>query len=98
MVEYEDKDEKDVIGAEQFFTLLERYLRALRIDRAKEVIFTGNGAAWIWNRARTMLTGLGVREDRIVEVVDWWHTKQAVWKLSEKSTLGQAASLLRRPL
>lgn len=79
----------DTVGADVLFDQLEGYLRALNIDRAQEVIFTGDGAPWIWNRARPMLERLGVTAENIVEVVDWWHAKQALWKLSEKSTLSQ---------
>lgn len=69
--------------ADACFEQLEKTLRAIGIDRAAEVAFLGDGARWIWQRARPMLVELGVDEQRIFEGVDWYHAASTVVKLSE---------------
>ncbi len=69
--------------ADACFEQLMWTLRAIGIDEAEQVAFLGDGARWIWQRARPMLVELGVDEERIVEGVDWYHAASTVVKLSE---------------
>jgi hypothetical protein len=69
--------------ADACFEQLMKTLRAIGVERADEVAFLGDGARWIWQRARPALEELGVDEERIVEGVDWYHAASTVAKLSE---------------
>lgn len=79
-----DGDEE--VGADVLFERLEAYLRAIGIERATEVVFVADGAPWIWHRARPMLEALGVADDAVFELVDWYHVKEAIWTLSDMPT------------
>lgn len=53
------------------------YLRALLsgIERAQEVVVLGDGAEWIWNIAGMHFSGC-------VEILDYYHACEHIWKLS----------------
>ena len=69
--------------ADAFFERLEATLRHLEVWNASEVAFLGDGAPWIWNRARPMLEQLGVDDDAICEGIDFFHAYSALCKLSD---------------
>jgi hypothetical protein len=79
-------EDDDEVGADTLFERLEAYLDALDIEKAEEVIVTGDGAPWIWARARPMLTRLGVESDDITEVIDWYHARETIYGLAEAAT------------
>ncbi len=60
-------------GTEEAFSLLEKYLTKLEIQKAEKVQFIADGAIWIWDRAKKMLLELGVKEDNIIETLDFYH-------------------------
>lgn len=61
--------------------LLERYLKRLGIETAKEVQILADGAPWIWNQIKDLLIRMGVESDRIVETLDYYHASQYVHDL-----------------
>ncbi len=63
-------------GDDELFAILEAYLKRLQIDKAKSVQMVADGAPWIWNRAKPLLLGLGVEEDKIIETLDYCHAIQ----------------------
>lgn len=63
-------------GDDETFTLLEKYLKRLEIDKATDVQFVADGAPWIWNRAKPMLLRLGVPENLITETLDYYHAAE----------------------
>jgi hypothetical protein len=69
--------------ADAFFERLAATLRQLEVWNASEVAFLGDGAPWIWKRARPMLEDLGVDEDAICEGIDFFHAYSALCKLSD---------------
>ncbi len=68
-------------GDDETFEILGQYLKALKIDRAKDVQFVADGALWIWNRVKPMLIGLGVDEDKIIETLDYYHAMEHLHQL-----------------
>jgi hypothetical protein len=82
-----DRDVLSVIdgtldGPEAIFRLMEFYLRELGITTADKVLFVADGAHWIWNRVGTMLRRLGVKPDRIEELVDFYHAVEHLGKIA----------------
>jgi hypothetical protein len=69
--------------ADDVFELLANYLRPLDIDQAQRVIFTADGARWIWNRIPTLSHALGLGQSQVVEVVDHFHATEHLWELVE---------------
>lgn len=68
--------------ADAVFERLRATLTQLEVWNASEVAFLGDGAPWIWKRARPMLEELGVDEDAICEGIDFYHAYSALCKLS----------------
>jgi hypothetical protein len=84
-----DKSFKPVIdglmqGPDALFALLRYYLEEMKISEADKVLVVADGAKWIWKRARALLRGLKVQDEKIHEAVDFYHAMQH---------LGQAADL-----
>lgn len=69
--------------ADAFFERLAATLVQLEIWNASEVAFLGDGAPWIWKRARPMLEELGLDEDAICEGIDFFHAYSALCKISD---------------
>ena len=63
-------------GDDETFEILENSLRELEIEKAKDVQFVADGALWIWERAKPMLIRLGVKEDKIIETLDYYHAME----------------------
>jgi hypothetical protein len=66
---------------EDFFELLKRYLRKIKIGAAKQVQIIADGATWIWNNAKELLEELGVATEKIVETLDVYHATKYVNEL-----------------
>jgi hypothetical protein len=64
--------------ADQLVAQLARYLVALNVGCAAQVVVVADGAPWIWARLRTTLLGLGVDGDKIMEVLDFYHASQHI--------------------
>jgi hypothetical protein len=68
-------------GDDELIALLSEYLGRLQIDKAARVQVVADGAIWIWNRVKPMLLNLGVKEDKIVETVDYYHAVEHLTEL-----------------
>jgi len=60
-------------NADAVFALLEKYMTEAGITEAKEIIFVGDGAHWIWDRIKTITRNLDIDLNKITEVVDFYH-------------------------
>jgi hypothetical protein len=69
-------------GPDAIFKLMEFYLRELKITTADKVLFVADGARWIWNRVGALLRRLGVKSDRINELVDFYHAVEHLGKIA----------------
>lgn len=69
--------------ADQTIALLRRYLNALDVKRAARVVIVADGARWMWSRASEVLLGLGVEEDKITEVLDFYHASQHIYEAAQ---------------
>lgn len=70
-------------GPDEVFRLLEFYLRELKIQEAKEVLFIADGAKWIWERVTQLWQRLGVvGVVRCRELVDFYHVVEHVYALA----------------
>jgi hypothetical protein len=70
-------------GDDELFELLADYLAVLQIEQAQSVQIVGDGAPWIWLRAKPMLLRLGVSEDKIIETLDYYHAVEHLNDLEE---------------
>lgn len=70
-------------GDDEIFELLADYLSALQVEKAKSVQIVGDGAPWIWLRAKPMLLKLGVEEHKITECLDYFHAVEHLNNLEQ---------------
>jgi len=70
-------------NSDEVFILLAGYLRNLQIQKAKRVIFTGDGSPWIWNRVQPLLEDLSLNPEQVFQVVDYFHAVSHLWALLE---------------
>jgi hypothetical protein len=61
-------------------SMLVAYLKALGAADAKHLTIVADGAKWIWDRAPDIARWVGIKTDRVTEIIDWYH---AVEKLGE---------------
>ena len=71
-------------GEEDVLKLLSSFLVTLHIKDAKGVQIVADGAPWIWNNLKTLLTQAGVSESKIVETLDYPHASGYLTKLIEQ--------------
>ena len=77
--------------ADAVFELLRYHLRQLGAHLAQELIFVGDGAPWIWNRAQTLGLELGLAPEKIHEILDYFHVVERLGEMSKaQSHLGEA--------
>src|SRR4051812_40758277 len=69
-------------GPDAIFQLMESYLRELKITTADKILFVADGARWIWNRAGALLRRLGVKPERVNELVDFYHAVEHLGKIA----------------
>src|SRR3954452_8627869 len=69
-------------GPDALFRLMEFYLRELGIGTADRILFVADGGRWIWNRAGLLLRRLGVKPDRVDELVDFYHAVEHLGKIA----------------
>ncbi len=47
------------------------------------MIFTGDGASWIWNRVEPLLADLSLNPEQVFQVVGYFHAVSHLWSLLE---------------
>lgn len=80
-----DGQEKPIYGCrfgeDDILNLLKEYLKTLKINKCNQVQILADGAPWIWNKTKPILLELGVKENQIVETLDYYHATGYVHKL-----------------
>ena len=65
------------------FAILTAELRLRGASKAKEIIFTADGAPWIWNRIDALAASLGLDPRKIVRVADFYHAVEHLTELAD---------------
>ena len=65
-----------IADADGTFSRLASLLREVDARNADLWVIGGDGAEWIWNRTARLAEELGYDEDKVVEVVDYWHATE----------------------
>lgn len=68
---------------EAVFALLETYLRELDLASIERIVFTGDGAPWIWTQVEQLNSRLGLSPDRVFQVIDYAHATQNLYEIVE---------------
>ena len=69
--------------ADVTFEILSAELMLRGAAKAKEIILTGDGAPWIWNRADTLARALGLDSQKIVKVADFYHAVEHLTAIAD---------------
>ena len=67
---------------DEVFRLLSSYLKQLEIVKADQLLFVADGATWIWPRVATLVAMLGLRAERVYELVDFYHAVEHLSKVA----------------
>jgi hypothetical protein len=65
------------------FELIRYYLSSLDVDQADRVLFVADGARWIWLRVASLFSSLGLRNDQVMELVDFYHAVEHLSKVAD---------------
>jgi hypothetical protein len=68
---------------EGFMSLLEMYLVKMGIVHASQVLLLADGAIWIWQRIPALLKRLGLSDEQIIELIDFYHAAEHLRQFSE---------------
>ena len=74
-------------SCDELFALLLAYLKGLGMTEAARVLFVADGAAWIWNRVPGLIESLGLRDNQVQQLIDFWHAVEYLGKLADSSKL-----------
>lgn len=69
--------------ADAAFEILIAELQLRGAAKAKQIIVTGDGAPWIWNRANKLADDLGISSRRIVKVADFYHAVEHLTNIAD---------------
>lgn len=69
-------------GPDALFALLRYYLGQLGIEKADRILFTADGAKWIWNRIPDLVEALGLCAEQVYELLDFYHAVEHLGKVS----------------
>jgi hypothetical protein len=74
-------------SCDQLFGLLLASLRSLNLTAAARVLFVADGAAWIWRRIPGLVKSLGLKEDQVQQLIDFWHAMEYLGKIADSKQL-----------
>jgi hypothetical protein len=74
-------------SCDQLFALLLAYLRGFNLTEAARVLFVADGAAWIWRRIPKLVKSLGLKDDQVQQLIDFWHAVEYLGKIAESKSL-----------
>ena len=77
-----------ILGScDQLFALLLAYLQGFDLTAAARVLFVADGAAWIWRRIPKLVKSLGLKDDQVQQLIDFWHAMEYLGKIAESKSL-----------
>lgn len=85
--------------ADGVFDLIQIYLHQLPIQQLERIVFSGDGARWIWERFEKLSTQPWLSGIKIYQVLDYTHAKQAlreIWELLPAGTYTNKAKVLEQ--
>lgn len=60
-------------GPDATFELLIFYLKKLKVDASDLLVFLSDGAKWIWERAKSLASKIGIKSERCMFALDYYH-------------------------
>jgi hypothetical protein len=78
------------------FALLESYLRNVDLSSVDRIVFTGDGAPWIWTQVEHLIDRLGLCPEQVFQVIDYAHATQNLSEIVELAGSKHRPRLFRR--
>ena len=81
------------------FVMLTGYLKVMGAHQAKELVFLGDGARWIWDRIDPLVAAIGIESAKVTQVVDWLHAVETLEEVADARVAwpeGERARWLKR--
>jgi hypothetical protein len=60
------------------------YLQVFGIKEAEKLIVIGDGAPWLWNRVSEIRERFGFSEDKVIEILDFYHSVKHLYSAVEE--------------
>lgn len=74
-------------SCDELFAMMLAYLQGLNITAAERVLFVADGASWIWRRVPGLLKSLGLADEKVQQLIDFWHAVEYLGKIAESKSL-----------
>jgi hypothetical protein len=74
-------------SCDQLFAMLLACLQGLNLTEAARVLFVADGAAWIWGRIPKLVKSLGLKDEQVQQLIDFWHAMEYLGKIAESKSL-----------
>lgn len=77
-------------SCDELFALMLASLQGLDITSARRVLFVADGASWIWRRVPGLLKALGLTDEKVQQLIDFWHAVEYLGKIADSKSLSGA--------
>ncbi|WP_373649435.1 hypothetical protein [Schlesneria sp. DSM 10557] len=57
------------------------------MTEAARILFVADGATWIWRRIPKLIKSLGLLEEKVQQLIDFWHAMEYLGKIAESKSL-----------
>jgi len=70
-------------GPDYIFQLIQSYLKQMHITPDDKLLFVADGALWIWDRVEDLKKALGLCQEQVYELLDFYHAVEHLGKLAD---------------
>ena len=74
-------------SCDKLFAMMLAALQGLNITSAQHVLFVADGASWIWKRVPRLLKSLGLKDEQVQQLIDFWHAVEYLGKIADSKKL-----------
>lgn len=74
-------------SCDKLFAMMLASLQGLSITSAERVLFVADGASWIWKRVPGLLKSLGLADEKVQQLIDFWHVVEYLGKIADSKKL-----------
>ena len=77
-------------GPDTIFGMLLYYLKELGVGLADQLLFVSDGAKWIWERVKGLVSSLGIKANQCFMALDFYHAIEHLTSIATKKKWKQA--------
>lgn len=75
-----------IADCNEVFRMLVAYLKLLGAHEAAQLVIVADGAVWIWDRVDELVREVGIKPDRVNQVLDFYHATEHLGKIAKLRT------------